>query len=165
MSKTLTSSPGGMSDAGVRNAIVEAQNQCFDSAGLAIGSSNKAKIKIVNTVYTIIDGDLTIKSGEEIALVATQTVTNAKFNVFVMTLRSSDGAAVILMGTEAATLAGVLFPVIPAGSIVLGFVVVHPTGTGNFVGGTTEFDDGTVVPNAVYKNTVGGFNPNIWVSV
>lgn len=163
MSKRLTSSPGGMSDTGVRNAIVQAQNQCFGAAGLCIGSGNKKKIKIANTVYTIIDGDLTIKSGEEIVI--SGTVLTGKFNVFVMTLRTSDGAAVPLMGTAAATLAGVLFPVIPAGSVVLGFVVVHPTGTGSFVGGTTDLDDATVVPNAVYQDTIGGFNPNIWVSV
>jgi hypothetical protein len=36
---------------------------------------------------------------------------------------------------------------------------VHPTGTGNFVGGTTALDDGTVVPNAEYYDFVGSALP------
>jgi hypothetical protein len=49
------------------------------------------------------------------------------------------------MGTEALTLGGVTFPTIPDGEVVTGFVIINPTGTGNFVGGTTELDDATVV--------------------
>jgi hypothetical protein len=36
---------------------------------------------------------------------------------------------------------------------MIGFVIVNPTGTGDFVGGTTDLDDATVAPNAVYVNT------------
>lgn len=42
---------------------------------------------------------------------------------------------------------------------VFGYVIINPTGTGNFVGGTTALDDGTVVPNAVYVNTPFPFLP------
>jgi hypothetical protein len=65
------------------------------------------------------------------------------------------------MGTEAATLGGVVFPTIADGSAVIGFVIVNPTGTGNFVGGTTELDDATVEPNAVYVNTPYPFLPGM----
>ena len=41
------------------------------------------------------------------------------------------------------------------GEVVIGYVIINPTGTGNFVGGTTELDDSTVVPNAVFVNTQG----------
>ncbi len=48
-----------------------------------------------------------------------------------------------------------VFPTVPTNEAVLGFVEINPTGSGNFVGGTTALDDGTVVPNAVYVNTIG----------
>ncbi len=49
-----------------------------------------------------------------------------------------------------------MFPTIPAGRAVLGFIIVNPTGTGNFVGGTTALDDATVAPGTVYVDTPGG---------
>lgn len=62
------------------------------------------------------------------------------------------------VGTEGASLGAVAFPAV-ADSEVVGVVIINPTGTGNFVGGTTPPDDSTVVPNAVYVNTVGEFFP------
>lgn len=85
------------------------------------------------------------------------TVTNAKFNVYAFFVNSA-GTVVSAMGTEAATLAGVVFPPIPVNQAVLGFIVVNPTGTGNFVGGTTNLNDVTVVPNVVFVNVVGAFD-------
>ena len=79
-------------------------------------------------------------------------VTNAKFNVFVFTLNAA-GTFHTYAGTQAATLAGVVFPTITDGEAVIGFLVVNPTGTGDFVGGTTALDDATVVPNVVYVNS------------
>ena len=41
-------------------------------------------------------------------------------------------------------------------------MVISPTGTGNFVGGTTPLDDATVVPNAAYVNLVAAsFDPTV----
>ena len=90
--------------------------------------------------------------GTKVTLVG--TVTNAKFNVYCFYV---DGAAAktSAMGTEAATLALVTLPVTPVGKALVGMVVINPTGTGNFVGGTTALDDGTVTPNAVYISPVG----------
>jgi hypothetical protein len=85
------------------------------------------------------------------------TLTNAKFNVFVFTVNAA-GTLKSYMGTEAATLGGVVFPTILDGETSLGFIIVNPTGTGNFVGGTTALDDGTVVPNVVYVNTSDALN-------
>ena len=65
------------------------------------------------------------------------------------------------MGTEGSTLAGVTFPTLPDGEAMIGFAIVNPTGTGDFVGGTTELDDATVVPNAVYVNTPYPFLPSM----
>jgi hypothetical protein len=131
---------------------------CLNSAGLAIGSTNKPKVKIVNTTYAYAEGVLAKKTTAEIVL--SGTITNAKFNVYVL---SMDSAATVTaqMGTEAATLGGVVFPTIASGNAVIGFVIVNPTGTGNFVGGTTDLDDATVVPNAVYINTPFAFLPGM----
>ena len=57
------------------------------------------------------------------------------------------------MGTAGATLGAAVFPTIAEGQVCIGFVIVNPTGTGDFTGGTTPLDDGTVVPNAAYVNT------------
>jgi len=42
---------------------------------------------------------------------------------------------------------------------MIGFAIINPTGTGNFVGGTTPLDDATVVPNAVYIDTPYPLDP------
>lgn len=162
MAKTLTTSPGGLSDAGVRGAILEMQgalvDQLLTTAGLTIGSSSKPKLKIANTIYALANGVLVKKTTAEIVIAG--TVTNAKFNVYVLSIDSA-GTVTASMGTEGATIGAVVFPTIPADNAVIGFAIVNPTGTGNFVGGTTDLDDATVVPNAVYVNTIGSFNPNL----
>jgi len=129
-----------------------------NSAGLAIGTTSKKDVKIANTTYAYVEGVLAKKTTAEINL--SGTVVNAKFNVFVLAMDSA-AAVTAYMGTEAATIGGVVFPVIPSGSAVIGFVIINPTGTGNFVGDTTDLDDATVVPNAVYVNTPYPFLPGM----
>lgn len=130
----------------------------LNSAGLAIGTSAKPDVKIANTTYAYIEGVLVKKTTAEIDL--SGTVTNAKFNVYVLSINSA-GTVTASMGTEASTLAGVAFPTLADGSAMIGFVIVNPTGTGNFVGNTTDLDDATVVPNAVYINTPYPFLPGM----
>lgn len=150
-----------MSDAALRSALLKLQTAAvdfvFNTAGLTLGSSSKPKLKIANTIYALVDGVLVKKTTAEVTV--SGTVTNAKFNVFVLSM-AADGTVTASMGTEGATLGAVVFPTIPTGNVVIGFAIVNPTGTGNFVGGTTDFDDATVVPNAVYVNTPFPFNPN-----
>ena len=131
---------------------------CLNSAGLAIGSSSKPKVKIVNTTYAYVEGVIAKKTTAEIVL--SGTVTNAKFNVFVLSMDSA-AAVTATAGTQATTLAGVIFPALPDGSAMIGFVIVNPTGTGDFVGATTDLDDATVVPNAVYVNTPFPYLPGL----
>ena len=130
----------------------------LNSAGLAIGSSSKPKVKIVNTTYAYVEGVAVKKTTAEIVI--SGTITNAKFNVYVLSIDSS-GTVTAQMGTEASTIGGVVFPTVASGNAVIGFVIVNPTGTGNFVGGTTDLDDGTVTPNAVYVNTPYPFLPGM----
>jgi hypothetical protein len=133
--------------------------QLLNTGALAIKTSGSALAKTVNTVYFTIDGRCYSKAAADMAALA-GTVTNAKFNVFVFTVNAA-GTLATHMGTEGATLGAVVFPTIPEGEVAIGFVIVHPTGTGNFVGGTTALDDATVAPNAVYVNTVGAFLPEL----
>lgn len=153
MAKAAISTSPINSDQYLRDILSDLQNifcyTCLNSAGLAIGTA-KAKVLIANTTYGMFNGVLKGHTTDENVLAG--TVTNAKFNVFVLTM-SVAGTITVTMGTEAATLAAVVLPAIPASEAVIGFVIVNPTGTGNFVGGTTELDDATVAPNAVYVNT------------
>lgn len=161
MAKTIATSVGGLADAGVRSAIGELQSavvdQLLNSGGLTLGSSSKPKLKLANTIYALVNGVLVKVTTAE--YVVAGTVLTATFNVFVLYVNSS-GTVAAAMGTGAATIGAVVFPAIPADCAVIGFAIVNPTGTGSFVGGTTDFDDATVAPNAVYINTVGSFNPN-----
>jgi len=162
MAKTLSTS-FTLSDAAMRSALGEIQASLVDrvltSAGLAIGTSSKAKVKIVNDTYCYVDGVIVkVAAATEVAL--SGTVTADKFNVYVLTVNSS-GTVTATMGTEGADLAHIVMPAVPTDQAMIGFVIINPTGTGNFVGGTTELDDATVVPNAVYVNANMGFNPNV----
>lgn len=162
MPKTLDNSVAGMSNATDRSIMSKVQSaivdQLLSSGGLAIGSTSTADVRIANTCHALINGDLVRRTAVEVDLVG--TVTNARFNVYVIVMNSA-GTCSSIMGTESTTIGGVVFPTIPANNAVVGFVIINPTGTGNFVGNTTALSDATVVPNAVYINTVGTFNPNV----
>ncbi len=163
MAKSITQALGGMSNAAMRSALLKLQSHAVDTllstGGLAIKAGGSALVKAATLCKAFVNGVLvSIAANTDMAALA-GTVTNAKFNVFVFSVNSA-GTPVTQMGTEGATLAAVVFPTIAADSAVLGFVIINPTGTGNFVGGTTALDDATVVPNAVYVNTPYPFNPN-----
>lgn len=130
----------------------------FSSAGLVI-SSTTTKVKTgASDWYGIAAGKLQkVTAGTDMpALVG--TVTNGKFNAFVFFIDKA-GTVYSQMMNEGATLNAVTFKSGDDDMAVLGFVIINPTGTGNFVGGTTPLGDGTVVPNAVYINTLSAFEP------
>ena len=160
MAKSIVSHVSNAS-AGILGPLQSLQRNAVDmvlnTGGLAIGTGVNTKVKLVNTIYALIDGVLVKKTTAEVVL--SGTVTNAKFNVFVISM-TADGTLTATMGTEGTTIGAVVFPTIPASSVVLGFIIVNPTGTGDFVGATTALDDATVVPNVVYVNTPYPFNPN-----
>ena len=143
--------------AGAGSGLVALKDTLLNTGGLAIKASSSALAKSVNTIYALIGGKLVTKAAADMAALS-GTVTNAYFNVFVFTMNAA-GTLATSMGREAAALAGVEFPPIANGVAVLGFVIINPTGTGDFVGGTTALDDATVVPNAVYINTPFPFHP------
>ena len=132
------------------------RSQLLKSGTLAIKAGSSAVVKNTNACTYLINGKLVQKAASDMAALS-GTVTNATFNVYCF-YADSAGSLTSAMGTAGATLATVVFPAIPVGKCQLGFVIINPTGTGNFVGGTTALDDGTVVPNAVYVDTVGPFD-------
>ena len=112
------------------------RSQSLASAGLVI-SATTTKVKTgASDWYGLANGTLVkIASGTDQAVLA-GSVTNAKFNVFVFSVDSA-GTKYTTMGVEGASLATITFPTLADGQAPLGFVIINPTGTGPFVGGTT----------------------------
>lgn len=137
--------------------------QTLTSAGLAIKAGGSALVKAGSLFYASVNGILVKVAANTDQAALSGTVTNAKFNVFCFFLDSA-GTGTSAMGTEGATLAAVKWPPIPFKKAMVGFVIINPTGTGNFVGGTTALDDATVVPNAAYVTVVGDFDPSVIVN-
>jgi len=144
----------------------EASCQMLTTAGLVITATTGKYVPKSGAAiaYGIVKGyHVTIAAGTDMPALA-GTVTNAKFNVFCFYANKSGTSLtatdmVSAMGTEGATIDVVKFPNPPDGKTLIGYVIINPTGAGNFVGGTTALDDGTVVPNTIYVSVVGAFNP------
>lgn len=142
-----------------RKLGMDRSSACLTNAGLAIKAGGSAVVKAATAFYAIANNIPVTKAANTDMAALSGTVTNAKFNVFVFYIDSA-GNLTSAMGTEGASLAKVVFPVTPDNKAAIGFVIINPTGTGNFVGGTTALDDATVVPTAAYINLTNAFNPN-----
>jgi len=169
MQETITQSVAGMAGEMNRKAVRvplkaigdRLSSQTLTSAGLRIkGGSASAIVQAHTVIYATAKGVLVTKAADTDMAALSGTVTNAKFNVFCHFIDSA-GNLTTAMGIEGATLGAVQFPPIPEQKAMIGFVIINPTGTGNFVGGTTALDDATVVPNAVFVNVQGAFDPSI----
>src|ERR1044072_7836128 len=131
----------------------------MSTAGLVIKAGGSTLAKSGGTAaYGIANGVIQKIAASTDMAALSGTVVNATFNVFCFFI---EGAGVIpsAMGTAGATLAAVKFPQFPTQKALIGYIVINPTGTGDFVGGTTALDDGTVVPNAVFISALSGFDP------
>lgn len=168
MQNTITRLLNGVPDVNMRrnlqlilNAIADRySSQTLNSAGLVIsGTTTKVKTGAADT-YALANAVLVKIAAATDMAVLSGSVTNAKFNVYCFYVDSA-GVLTSQMGTEGATLAAVVMPTVPVGKAQIGFVVINPTGTGPFVGGTTPLGDATVVPNAAYVNTIGPFDQTV----
>lgn len=139
---------------------VERMRSCaLSTAGLVIKAGSSALAKTGSTItHYIANGVKGRIAGSTDMPALVGTVTNAKFNVFVFTV-DSGGTVRVQIGVEGATEAAIKWPVLDQKRAILGMIIINPTGTGNFVGGTTALDDVTVVPNAQYISPVGVFDP------
>lgn len=119
-------------------------------------ATTTTKIKSQNDYYGFVGGVLVKKAATDnlITLTTAANTTNALFNVVVFTINSS-GTITNRYGTQGSTLAAMTWPAIPSEEAVFGILLLNPTGTGDFVGGTTAMADATVVPNAVYISPTG----------
>lgn len=135
-------------------------SQALSSAGLTI-STTKTLVKTgaADSYYMANGVVVEVDSGTDLSALD-GTVANAEFGVFCFFIDAA-GTVTTAFGESAASLAVMQFPQKPVGKALMGWVLINPTGTGDFVGGTTDLDDVTVVPNAVYFNTsaCGGFDP------
>lgn len=131
----------------------------LNSAGLVIHGAGGTVPKIGASDFYALANGIMVKIAASTDMPALAgTVVNATFNVFCFFV-DSGGTKTSVMGTAGSTLAKVAFPQFPEGKALIGFIIINPTGTGNFVGGTTALDDATVVPNTVYVSPNGGFDP------
>lgn len=114
-------------------------------------ATTTTKIKSTTDFYGFVGGILVKKAATDnlITLTTSANTTNALFNVVVFTINNS-GTITNRYGTQGASLAAMTWPTMPAEEAIFGILLLNPTGTGDFVGGTTAVNDVTVVPNAVY---------------
>jgi len=169
----LTTVASQVTDPYAEVALIQALRGIYDryrcqmlvAAGLVI-SATTANVKTGAAIcYGLVKGHhVTIAAGVDMPVLV-GSVTNAKFNVYCF-FANKAGASLtaadmtVKMGAEASTLSGVRFPSFPEGKTLIGYVIINPTGTGNFVGGTTPLGDATVIPNAVYISPIGPFDPS-----
>lgn len=139
-------------------------NRNISSPGLVIKAGGSAIVKAGSAFDAMLSdgkvGRLVVKAANTDMAALVGTVVNATHNLFAFFIDKS-GTLTSAMGIAGASAAAVTFPPVPEGKACIGYVRINPTGTGNFVGGTTPLDDATVVPNAVYVNITGPFDPTI----
>jgi hypothetical protein len=136
-------------------------SQCLTSAGLRIhGGSASAVTQAHTVIYALAGGVLVTKAVDTDMAALSGTVTNANFGGWAHFVDSGGNLSSLFLG-QGASLAQITFPNTPAKQALIGFTLVNPTGTGNFVGGTTALDDATVTPNAVFINTQGAVDPSV----
>lgn len=159
MSQTYTPiDAGSMAGDDVQSGLNKLQQHAItglcNTGGLAIKSGGSALAKTVNTIRYFIRGNLYSKAAADMAALS-GTVLNGKFGGWVFFVDTAGTLTSVAM-TAGDTLADVVLPAasFDGSKCPIGMLIVNPTGTGNFVGGTTALDDGTVVPNAVYIDMV-----------
>lgn len=133
---------------------------CLQTGGaiVIVGAANTAAKTGAAITYYVANGVLRTIAGGTTLAAYSGTVVNTQFGIFCW-FADSGGTVTSAFGGSFATLALAQWPQFPIGKAMLGFSIINPTGTGNFVGGTTQLDDATVVPNAIYVSVTEGFDP------
>lgn len=123
-----------------------------NSAALAIHGAASLLAKSVNVLATKISGAPGTSTTANLDTAALSgTTANGQFAMYVFRVATNGSTVTSAKSADAATLSAIIWPTAGAASVATyGAVIVHPTGTGGFVGGTTALDDATVVPNAIY---------------
>jgi hypothetical protein len=130
-------------------AVASGQSALLSSGGLAIGSADKKKVLVANTVYALVNGKLVSATTAEVTLAG--TIADGKSNAYGIFI-SAAGAFSAVLGTPGDTVADIVLPQANATRALVGYVVLSTDGA-IFTGNTTELDAGTVTD--VYINTLG----------
>lgn len=119
--------------------------RCYGSAGLVIGSSSKAKVKIANTVPYSIGNVLYSKTTAEIAFTDTTVQAAGTTKYYLLSLDAS-GNGTITSGTATK------LPNCPANQCPIGYVKIVMDSDSTFTPGTTELDAATTFTSVTYVN-------------
>jgi hypothetical protein len=116
-------------------------NRCTSAAGLAIGSSSKAKVKIVNTTTFLSGGIFKSKSTAEVVFTATTHdiaahATLVQEAMYLLTL-AADGTPTLTMGAIVSGAGNAVLPELPATGTPIGAVRIA------IAAGATPFDAST----------------------
>lgn len=121
-------------------------------------ASQKTVVKIsASDYYYMVKGKVLKLESDSTMGALSGTVLQDTNNIFVFMI-DENGNTTTRMGTGAAALSNVVWPVTPSDQAIVGLVIISPVG-GNFIGGTTALDDVTVVPNAVFINFTHTVDP------
>lgn len=140
----------------VLNAIGDrVSTQSLTSAGLVIKAGGGVLAKTgASAYYGVVKGKIvTVGAGVDMPALS-GTITAGKYNVFCFFIDSASTVTSV-KGIEGAAIGNVVFPSIPEGKAMIGFLLITYAST--FTGGTTALDTATTV----YVNTVGAFDPSI----
>ena len=163
MSKIITAKTNMTADENNRTLLGKLQSALVDmnlvSGALTIGGT-ASKIKIAAAIKFVLDGIMYTKAISDNVTLAAKTVTNAKFNVCLISI-DKDGTVTSTWGTEGATIPTVVLPILPAANVAIGMIIINPTGTGNFIAATDSLGDSTIVPGAIYINIVGAYDNKV----
>lgn len=130
-------------------------SQMLQSAGLVISAGGSTTAKTGSAAAVGIANGTLVSIGAGTAMPAlVGSIAAGDFNVFAFFVDSA-GNLTVAMGTQSATLAGVVFPVVPIGKAIVGFLIV--TYASQFVGGTTPLDTATTT----YVSPTGAFDPTV----
>jgi len=145
-------------DAGLMNVLLTPIDNALacqvlgPAAGLTLGSSSKAKLKLANNVLALINGKPVLVTAAEVAFTATtHNIADGSINMFALTVDSA-GTMYIEAGVAATTLANVKPPVVSKDRAVIGIATIATSGAA-FTAATTELDAGTITD--LYYDVVG----------
>jgi hypothetical protein len=161
MTRYLTGITDGLYQRAIRSVVKplvdRMSSQPLTNAGLVINAGGALFPKIGAADFYASAQGVLVKIAAGTALPApTNVIAAGNFNVICYFVNSA-GVVTVGSGTQAATLGGVIFPMIPDGNAFIGFLIVTYAST--FTGGTTPLDAGTTV----YISLQGAFDATVLV--
>lgn len=158
-----------------RFSLLEALGPIFDrfsacavsSAGLVIKAGGSTLAKTGSATTTLVTSAAGASASTLVQIAASTdmpaltgiNITQTYYNV-VCFFTDSAGTRTAYAGTQATSLASVVFPAFPTGQALIGFLTIYAN-TGAFTGGTTALDDATVT--TTYNSPTGAWDPSVLV--